>query len=287
MRHTTLLRWSPYILVSTGLFDEVDLDSDALKELPVVELAPSERLQHSRSGEPLLVIPLLGAVEVTRGDVKSCHGSGSLLGLTETLFGFEFSLEVTAVTSSAVLLVNRHRLTEFIGLSPLFANRILEDLLAWSRALCEHIPGPMLLEGCGLDEPVPKTVASVVVIKLVNHEVLQLCHGRNVAEHAMKVLHLAVRRSIRPSDIGFAVTSSEYLVGLGKDTQIAFLVARKLLAKISQVSLIEENFVPLPHLHVVAGITASQPGEKLRSAYTRALESAIQATKDGTKVNLG
>lgn len=157
----------------------------------------------------------------------------------------------------------------------MFAHRIVDDLSGWSHSLYGYFfrsnhRAPNFLGGV-----LPKTVSSVIVIKLINYGDLELSDGRHAADDAMQALITMMRASVRSSDIGIAVGGTEYLIGLEGKTDVALLVASRLLAKSAGEVLFNNGLVVRSPLHVVAGVTATLTGEVFRSAYARALDSAI------------
>jgi GGDEF domain-containing protein len=182
-----------------------------------------------------------------------------------------------------VAFCDRSQLTKSRDIT-LFAQRVVDDLLNWSRALHDYVRRPGLLPHSAIKGLLPQTVTSVIVIRFINYETLRACHGQTMAEGAMQCLVTMMRASMRRDDTGILINSTEYLVALQDDTQVASRLASRLVAKASHIVLLDARSVPLPHLQVVAGITASLPGEAVRSAYARACESAMLAASGGLQL---
>lgn len=287
MKHATVLQWSPYALAELGLFDDADQAAEALRDAPVVTLAAGETLARSRSGEPLVVLPLAGMLAVHREGTVTNHEPGALLGLAEALLGSAQGLDIRAAADSVILLVDRHRLAQLSDRSPEFARRVVRDLVAWTNG---RIRRPAALNQPDVSWPeasVSGEVRCVILVKLVNREALALCHGPAAAHHAMEALGEAIAQSIRPGDIRTAAGVGEYLVGIHGDMLSATIVASRLQTRASRAVVFGDMHTPLPHLQIVVGIAIPEPGETLFATAERARGSASQVARVGGVIGGG
>lgn len=283
MRHASLLQWSPYSIGGLGLFDDIDPSAQALSEAPVVSLSAGETLEPSRSGEPLLIIPIQGTLVVSNGETTASFERGALVGVSEVLLGMASAASVRAGTDAALLLIDRNRLDQLVELSAHFSHVLVRVLLGCHPG--RWVGLERAGEGCpSLDDDVPAHIECVVLVRLINREAMQLCHGHVAVGHAMEGLESAVRQSIRPLDLCVTLPTGECVVGLGGDMLAASIVANRLISRAARVVVFGDMHVPLPHLQVVVGIASSKQVATLREAVNRARDSALQASRGGATV---
>jgi hypothetical protein len=283
MRHASLLQWSPHLIGDLGLFDDIDPSAQALSEAPVVTLLAGETLEPSRSGEPLLIIPIKGVLVVSHGETSTSFQPGALVGLAEVLLGTANQPSVRADTDAVLLLVDRSRLDHLVDLSAHFSHVLARALLG-----CHPGRGPSL-EHAGancpsLDDVVSADIGCVVLVRLINREAMKLCHGHVAVAHALEGLEGALRQSIRPLDLYMPLPSGEWLVGLDGDMMAASIVANRLISRASRVVIFGDMHTPLPHLQVIVGIAIPEQGTSLRETADRARDSALQAARVGAVV---
>lgn len=280
MRHASLLQWSPYSIGGLGLFDDIDPSAQALSEAPVVSLSAGETLEPSRSGEPLLIIPIQGTLVVSNGETTASFERGARVGVSEVLLGMASAASVRADTDAVLLLIDRSRLDRLVELSAHFSHVLARVLLG-----C-HPGREAGLERAGadcpsLDDVVPADIGCVVLVRMINREAMSLCHGHVAVRHAMEGLEGAVRQSIRPFDLYVPLPTGECIVGLDGDMLAASIVANRLISRASRVVVFGDMHTPLPHLQVVVGIATLEQGETLREVANRARDSALQAARVG------
>lgn len=281
MRHASLLQWSPYAIGDLGLFDDIDPSAQVLSEAPIVTLSAGETLEPSRSGKPLLVIPIQGTLAVSNGATTASFERGALVGVSEVLLGMASAASVRAATDAVLLLIDRSRLDQLVELSAHFSHALARVLLGSYPGREPGLEGAIIC--CpSLDDDVPADVGCVVLVRLINHEAMNLCHGPVAVRHAMEGLESAVRQSIRPFDLYVPLQAGECIVGLDGDMLAASIVANRLISRASRVVVFGDMHTPLPHLQVVVGIAALEQGETLRKVANRARDSALQAARAGT-----
>jgi hypothetical protein len=281
MKHASLREWSPYALAELGLFEDTEACADALTDAPILVLATGETLMESRSGEALAVLLLDGTLQVQNGDDISKHGRGSLLGLPQLLSAAGQQLVIRALTRSVIVLLDRRRVHFLSEQSPLFARRVVRELFV-RPTLCAH--ETQLVGGEGRSDStarLPDAVNCVILVRLVNRESLELCHGTAAVEAAMHSLGYAVEQSVRPGDMRLQLVDGEYLVGIDGDMLSASIVASRLVNRTSRVVVFADMRVELPHLQVVIGIALPERGETIIGAAVKARGSAIQAARVG------
>lgn len=283
MRHASLLQWSPYAVGDLGLFDDIDPCEQVLTEAPVVTLAAGEALEPSRSGEPLLIIPIKGTLAVGHGEASTLFQPGALVGVVDVLLGTASHANVRADTDAVLLLIDRSRLDHLVELSANFSHVLARALLGGHPGRgtsLEHADA----SSPSLDDVVPAEVGCVVLVRLINRDAMRLCHGHVAVAHAMEGLEGAVRQSIRPHDLYMPLPSGECIVGLDGDMLAASIVANRLISRSSRVVVFGDMHTPLPHLQVVVGIAVPEPGTTLRRAANHARDSALQAARVGAAV---
>lgn len=283
MRHASLLQWSPYAIGDLGLFDDIDPSAQALSEAPIVTLSAGETLEPSRSGEPLLIIPIQGTLMVSNGETTGSFERGALVGVSEVVLGMGGATSVRADTEAVLLLIDRSRLDQLVELSAHFSHVVAKVLLG------HHLGRETGLEcagaGCSsLDDVVPEHIERVVLVRLINREAMLLCHGHVAVRHAMESLEGAVRQSIRPLDLYVPLPTGECVVGLNGDMLAASIVANRLISRASRVVVFGDMHTPLPHLQVIVGIAPSEPRATLREAVNRARDAALQASRVGATI---
>ncbi|WP_371765510.1 hypothetical protein [Massilia sp.] len=281
MKHASLRDWSPYALAELGLFDDTEACADALIDAPILVLATGETLMESRSGEALAVLSLDGTLQVQNGGDVSKHGRGSLLGLPQLLSTAGQRLVIRALTRSVIVLLDRRRVHHLSEQSPLFARRVVRELFVHPAQHEREMPLVASARQCNSTAPLPDAVSCVILVRLVNRESLELCHGKAAVEAAMHSLGRAIEQSVRPSDMCLQLVDGEYLVGIDGDMLSASIVASRLVNRTSRVVVFADMRIELPHLQVVIGIAIPDSGETIISAAAKARGSAIQAARVG------
>lgn len=283
MRHSSLLRWSPYAVSDLGLFSDVDPSLQPLSETPIVTLSAGETLEPSRSGEPLVIIPIQGTLVVNNGETNGFFGRGALVGVSEVVMGMPSTSSIRAHTEAVLLLIDRRRLDQLVQLSASFSQFVAKALLGSHLGRETALEHPIV--GClSLEDVVSEYVERVVLVKMINREVMQLCRGDDAAQHAMDSLEGAVRQSIRPLDLYVPLSTGECVVGLNGDMLAASIVANRLISRASRVVVFGDMHIPLPHLQVVVGIAQVERGATLLEAVNRARDSALQASRAGAMI---
>ena len=283
MRHASLLQWSQYSIDDLGLFDDIAPSAHALTETPVVSLKAGETLASSRSGEPLLIIPIQGTLVVSHGETVTSFGRGALVGVAEVLLGTDGFASVCAETDTLLLLIDRNRLDHLIDLSPHFS-RVLARALLGSHVRRDVDMNQVWAKCQSVDQVVPAGIRCVVLVRLINREAITLCQGHVAVDHAIEGLEDAVRQSIRPLDLCIPLPTGECIVGLDGDMLAASIVANRLISRASRVVVFGDMHTPLPHLQVAVGIAVPEQGHTLREAANRARESALHAARVGAAV---
>lgn len=282
MKHATLPEWQPRLLAELGLFEDGHPCADALADAPVVLLAAGETLREARSGERLALLALSGTLRMhPDGGAGTLHGRGALLGLRHLLDGTGTGAAIRAETASTVLLLDRRRLLRLTEASPAFARRVARDLFDAPPGAMPAAAAPAGRQPLDAAARFPASVGCAVLVRLVNHDALALCHGQHAASDAAQALGRAVEQSIRPGDALLPLDGGEYLVGIEGDMLAATIVASRLANRAARVVVFGDMRTGLPHLEVATGIVVPVADETVADAAERARDVARTAARAG------
>lgn len=281
MRHSKVENWSPHVLAQSGLFDGMHDWPAAMLDAPVVILQPHEPLARSRSGHALAMFVIAGEVRQRTGDATRSYGAGALVGVRELASAAGDVADVVAVSDSVVMLLDRHRIHALCEVSPAFAVHIVSALLELDAdagakpADITKMPGPVV------DAVVPAGLRNVVVVRLLNREALELCHGTEIGRNAIRAIARAVDLSIRPNDVRTFLGESEFLIAIEGDRLAASIIATRLVSRCSRIVAMPDMRTPLPHLNLVIGLGEVKPGDTMASVSQRARAAASSAIDIG------
>lgn len=281
MRHSKVENWSPHVLAQSGLFDGMHDWPAAMLDAPVVILQPHEPLARSRSGHALAMFVIAGEVRQRTGDATRSYGAGALVGVRELASAAGDVADVVAVSDSVVMLLERHRIHALCEVSPAFAVHIVSALLELDAdagakpADITKMPGPVV------DAVVPAGLRNVVVVRLLNREALELCHGTEIGRNAIRAIARAVDLSIRPNDVRTFLGESEFLIAIEGDRLAASIIATRLVSRCSRIVAMPDMRTPLPHLNLVIGLGEVKPGDTMASVSQRARAAASSAIDIG------
>lgn len=281
MRHSKVDDWSSDVLAQSGLFDGMHDWPRAMLDAPVVNLRPHEPLARSRSGHALAMFVIAGEVRQRIGDVSRAYCAGALVGVRELASAAGDVADVVAASDSVIMLLDKHRIQALCKVSPSFAVHIVSALLqtdADAGAKEAHIAE---MPSLSVDAVVPAGLHNVVLVKLINREALELCHGIEIGRYAIRSIARAVDLSIRPDDVRKFLGDSEFLIAIEGDRLSASIIATRLISRCSRIVAIPDLRAPLPHLHLVIGLGAVQPGDTMATVANRARAAASRALEIG------
>lgn len=281
MRHSKVENWSPHVLAQSGLFDGMHDWPAAMLDAPVVNLQPHEPLARSRSGHALAMFVIAGEVRQRTGDATRSYGSGALVGVRELASAAVDVADVVAVSDSVVMLLDRHRIHALCKVSPAFAVHIASALLQLDADASAKPPDITEMPNPIVDAVVPAGLRNVVVVRLVNREALELCHGTEIGRNAIRAIARAVDLSIRPNDVRTFLGENEFLIAIEGDRLAASIIATRLVSRCSRIVAMPDMRTPLPHLHLVIGLGEVQPGDTMASVAYRARAAASNAIEIG------
>lgn len=281
MRHSNVEDWSPDVLVQSGLFDAIrEWPSDVL-DAPVIILQPHEPLARSRSGHPLAVFVIAGEVRQYMGNASRSYSAGALFGVRELSFTTDNAADVVAASESVVMLLDRYRIHALCKSSQAFAFHILASLLQLEPDVDLKAADIATTPDLFADAVMPAGLRSVVLVRLVNREALELCHGPQIAWNAIRSIGRAVDLSTRPGDVRTFLGGSEFLIAIEGDRLAASIIATRLVSRCSRIMAIADTRVPLPHLHIVVGLGTVELGDTMAMITSRARTAALKAFENG------
>lgn len=281
MRHSKVEDWSPDVLAESGLFEGMRDWPSAMLDAPVVILRPHEPLARSRSGRALAIFVIAGEVRERIGDASRAYRAGALVGVRQLASTAGDGAEVVAAGESAVMLLDRHRIHALCKVSPAFAVHIVSALLQLDADADGKAADITNIPRAFVDGIVPAGLCSVVVVRLVNREALELCHGTEIGRNAIRSIARAVDLSIRPDDVRTFLGANEFLIAIEGDRLAASIIATRLVSRCSRIVAIPDMRTPLPHLHLVIGLGAVQPDDTMATVAYRARAAASKALEMG------
>lgn len=281
MRHSKIENWSPDVLAQSGLFDGMHDWPAAMLDAPVVNLQPHEPLARSRSGHALAMFVIAGEVRQRIGDASRAYCAGALVGVRELASAAGDVADVVAASDSVVMLLDRHRIQALCKVSPSFAVHIVSALLQIEEDAGAKEADVTEMPSLSVNAVVPAGLHNVVVVQLVNQEALELCHGIEIGRYAIRSIARAVDLSIRPHDVRTFLGGNEFLIAIEGDRLAASIIATRLISRCSRILAIPDLRAPRPHLHLVIGLGAVQPGDTMAMVANRARAAASRALEIG------